>query len=181
MNSETTPSPQTEQATLGGGCFWCVEGCFLLVPGIQKVVSGYAGGRKDNPTYEEICSGNSGHAEVVQVTFDAAQISFAKVLELFWQAHDPTQLNRQGNDIGTQYRSVIFTHNDAQRKIAEESRTEAQKELTKPIVTEISPLPKFFVAEDYHQDYFKKNPAQPYCQFVVRPKVAKFSKTLGST
>ena len=179
MNAEPPAPPAFETATVGGGCFWCVEGCYLLVPGVIKVVSGYAGGAIDNPTYEQVCGGNTGHAEVVQVTYDPDKISYTKVLELFWQAHDPTQVNRQGNDVGTQYRSVIFYENDAQKKIAEQSKVEAQKELTKPIATEISPLKKFYVAESYHQDYFKNNAGNPYCQFVVRPKVDKFKKALA--
>ena len=179
MNAETPAPAKVETATVGGGCFWCVEGCYLLVPGVIKVVSGYAGGTVDNPTYEQVCGGATGHAEVVQVTFDPDKISYAKVLELFFQAHDPTQVNRQGNDVGTQYRSVIFYENDAQKKVAEAAKVEAQKELSKPIATEISPLKKFYVAENYHQDYFKNNPGNPYCQFVVRPKVDKFKKTLA--
>ncbi len=179
MNAETPAPAKVETATVGGGCFWCVEGCYLLVPGVIKVVSGYAGGTVDNPTYEQVCGGATGHAEVVQVTFDPDKISYAKVLELFFQAHDPTQVNRQGTDVGTQYRSVIFYENDAQKKVAEAAKVEAQKELSKPIATEISPLKKFYVAENYHQDYFKNNPGNPYCQFVVRPKVDKFKKTLA--
>lgn len=180
MNAEP-PAPATvETATVGGGCFWCVESCYLLVPGVTKVVSGYAGGTVDSPTYEQVCGGATGHAEVIQVTFDPAKITYAKVLELFWHAHDPTQVNRQGNDVGTQYRSVIFYENDAQKAIAEQSKVEAQKELSKPIATEISPLKKFYVAENYHQDYFKNNPGNSYCQFVVRPKVDKFQKALAA-
>ena len=179
MNAESPAPAKVETATVGGGCFWCVEGCYLLVPGVIKVTSGYAGGPVDNPTYEQVCGGATGHAEVVQVTFDPEKISYAKVIELFWQAHDPTQVNRQGNDVGTQYRSVIFYENDEQKKIAEQSKVEAQKELSKPIATEISPLKKFYVAENYHQDYFKNNQGNPYCQFVVRPKVDKFKKTLA--
>lgn len=178
MNAESPAPAKVETATVGGGCFWCVEGCYLLVPGVTKVVSGYAGGAVDNPTYEQVCGGATGHAEVVQVTFDPEKISYAKVLELFWHAHDPTQINRQGNDVGTQYRSVIFYENDEQKRIAEQSKVEAQTELSKPIATEISPLKKFYVAESYHQDYFKNNPGNPYCQFVVRPKVDKFKKSL---
>ncbi len=168
----------TELATLGGGCFWCVEGCFLIAPGVTKVVSGYAGGASDNPSYQEVCSGMSGHAEVIQVTFDPRTISYGRIVDLFWEAHDPTQLNRQGNDVGTQYRSVVFTHDDEQLKIAEASKAEAQKSFSQPIVTEISPLVKFFPAEDYHQDYFARNGSQPYCQFVAKPKIAKFKKAL---
>jgi peptide-methionine (S)-S-oxide reductase len=179
MNAESPASAKLETAILGGGCFWCVEGCFLIVPGVTKVVSGYAGGTIDNPTYEQVCTGTTGHAEVALVTFDPAKVSYAKILQMFWQAHDPTQLNRQGNDVGTQYRSVIFYENDEQKKIAEQSKAEAQKEFSKPIVTEIVPLKKFYAAENYHQDYLKNNPGNPYCQFVARPKVEKFKKALA--
>jgi peptide-methionine (S)-S-oxide reductase len=179
MNAESPAPAKLETAIVGGGCFWCVEGCFLIVPGVTKVVSGYAGGTTENPTYEQVSTGTTGHAEVAKVTFDPAKISYAKILELFWQAHDPTQLNRQGGDVGTQYRSAIFYENDAQKKIAEQSKAEAQKELSKPIVTEIVPLKKFYAAENYHQDYLKNNPGNPYCQFVARPKVEKFKKALA--
>ncbi len=165
--SPPAPSASTETATLGGGCFWCVEGCFLLVPAVSKVVSGYAGGTDPKPTYEAVCSGRTGHAEVIQVTFDPAQISY-----------DPTQLNRQGNDVGTQYRSAIFYENDAQRAAAERSRTRAQANWPRPIVTEIAPLTKFFPAEAYHQDYVANNGGNPYCQFVSRPKIEKFRRGL---
>lgn len=178
-NSPASPvSP--EIATLGGGCFWCVEGCYLLAPGVLKVVSGYMGGHVENPTYAQVCTGTTGVAEVVQVTFDPARISYSDLIDLFWNAHDPTQLNRQGNDVGTQYRSVIFTHSEAQRELAEASRAAAQQAFSAPIVTEITPASKFTPAEAYHQDYFKNNPAQPYCQFVVRPKVEKFKKVLAA-
>ncbi len=179
MNAESPAPAKLETAIVGGGCFWCVEGCFLIVPGVTKVVSGYAGGATENPTYEQVCTGQTGHAEVAKVTFDPAKISYAKILKLFFEAHDPTQLNRQGNDVGTQYRSVIFYENDEQKKIAEQAKAEAQKELSKPIVTEITPLKKFYAAENYHQDYLKNNPGNPYCQFVARPKVEKFKKALA--
>ncbi|MBS0659417.1 MAG: peptide-methionine (S)-S-oxide reductase MsrA [Verrucomicrobia bacterium] len=178
--SSTNDSLPTEIATLGGGCFWCVEGCYLLAPGVLKVVSGYMGGQVENPTYEQVCSGTTGVAEVVQVTFDPARLTYSDIIDLFWNAHDPTQLNRQGNDIGTQYRSVIFTHSEAQRELAVASRDAAQKAFSAPIVTEIVPASKFTPAEEYHQDYFKRNPNQPYCQFVVRPKVEKFKKALAA-
>ena len=178
MNAESPAPAKTETAVVGGGCFWCVEGCFLIVPGVTKVVSGYAGGTKDNPTYDEVCTGTTGHAEVAQVTYDPSKISYAKLLKLFFEAHDPTQLNRQGNDVGTQYRSIILYENEEQKKIAEQAKAEAQKDWPKPIVTEIVPLKKFYAAENYHQDYLKRNPGNPYCQFVARPKVEKFKKAL---
>ena len=167
-----------ETATLGGGCFWCLEAVFTELRGIKKVVSGYSGGTTQNPTYEKICSGTSGHAEVVQVTWDPALISLKVILEVFFATHDPTTLNRQGNDVGTQYRSVIFYQDMEQKKTAEQ----VLGELTgagiwkNPIVTEIVPLEVFHPAEDYHQDYFKHNPGQGYCQVVISPKVAKFRK-----
>jgi peptide-methionine (S)-S-oxide reductase len=178
MNAETPATTKLETATFGGGCFWCVEGCFLIVPGVTKVVSGYAGGTTENPTYEQVSTGTTGHAEVARVTFDPAQVSYARIIELFWHAHDPTQLNQQGNDVGTQYRSVIFYESDEQKKIAEASKAAAQNDFPKPIVTEIVPLKKFYAAEDYHQDYLKNHPGNPYCQFVARPKVEKFKKAL---
>jgi len=167
-----------EIATLGGGCFWCVEAVFTELQGVEKVESGYAGGANDNPTYEQVCSGNTGHAEVVQVTFDPEEISFKEILEVFFTAHDPTTLNRQGADMGTQYRSVIFYHDEKQKTEAEEVIKELSGEgiWDSPIVTEISPLTKFFKAENYHQDYFKYNGQQPYCRMVVAPKVAKVRK-----
>lgn len=168
----------TELATLGGGCFWCLEGCFEIIPGVKAVTSGYSDGPKDNPTYKEVCGGNTGHAEVVQIEYYPALVSYEKLLETFWQIHDPATLNRQGHDVGTQYRSIILYHNDAQKAAAEKSKAEAQKELSKPIVTQIVPLKKFWPAEAYHQDYFRSNPDQGYCQMVVRPKVEKVEKKL---
>jgi len=170
-------SKHYEKATLGGGCFWCLEAVFENVKGVEDVISGYSGGLLNNPTYEAVCSGTTGHAEVVQITYDPTIVSFKNLLEIFWKIHDPTTLNRQGADIGTQYRSVIFYHDEKQKKIAEESKAEAQKNFSSPIVTEISPLKTFWKAEDYHQDYFKNNPNQGYCQVVVAPKVEKFQKT----
>ncbi len=169
----TTPS--TELATLGGGCFWCVEAIYEQIPGVQKVVSGYAGGHVNNPTYEQVCSGTTGHAEVAQITFDPTKISYEDLLSWFWKAHDPTTLNRQGADVGTQYRSVIFTHSHNQRRTAERSKAEAQKDWTDPIVTEIVPLDRFYPAEDYHQQYYRNHAAAPYCQFVIRPKLKKLN------
>jgi peptide-methionine (S)-S-oxide reductase len=173
--SESAPA-KTEAATLGGGCFWCVEAVFEHVDGVASVVSGYAGGHTTNPTYEQICTGKTGHAEVVQIEFNPEKVSFEKLLEVFWKTHDPTTLNRQGADVGTQYRSVIFYHDDTQKEIAERSRQKALALFQKPIVTEIAALPKFYRAEEYHQDYFKKNPSAPYCQVVIRPKLDKLKK-----
>ena len=170
---------QTETATLGGGCFWCTEAIFQMLPGVKSVASGYAGGTKENPTYKEVCTGDTGHAEVIQVEFDPHVVSYEKILETFWDAHDPTTLNRQGNDAGTQYRSIILYSNEAQKKAAEKSKAEAQKHFTSPIVTQIVPLTKFYKAEGYHQDYYRSNPNQPYCRAIIRPKVEKFEKKLN--
>ena len=169
---------KTELATLGGGCFWCLEATFELLPGVKAVTSGYAGGQSPNPTYEQVCGGDTGHAEVVQIEYDPATISYAKLLETFWEVHDPTSLNRQGNDAGTQYRSIILYHDEAQKQVAEKSKAEEQKKLSRPIVTEIVPLKKFYAAEAYHQDYFRNNPTKGYCQVVIRPKVDKVQKKL---
>jgi len=169
---------QTERATLAGGCFWCIEAVFERLEGVQSVTSGYAGGTTENPTYKDVCSGQTGHAEVAQIEYDPRKISFEKLLEVFWVAHDPTTLNRQGADAGTQYRSVIFYHNEAQKLAAERSRAEAQKLFARPIVTEIQPLTKFYKAEGYHQGYFRNNQTAPYCQMVIRPKLQKLEKTL---
>ncbi|HSG42442.1 MAG TPA: peptide-methionine (S)-S-oxide reductase MsrA [Anaerolineales bacterium] len=165
-------------ATLAGGCFWCLEAVFDDVKGVHGVESGYAGGNVDNPTYQAVCSGNTGHAEVVQVHFDPGIVSYRDLLNVFFAIHNPTTLNRQGADVGTQYRSAIFYHNDDQKMIAEQLIDElnTQNIWNAPIVTEVSPLDKFYIAEDYHQEYFARNPNQPYCQAVVAPKVAKFRK-----
>jgi len=171
----------TETATIGGGCFWCVEAAYEGVQGIESVVSGYAGGPKQNPTYREVCDGNTGHAEVVQITYDPDVLSYAEVLNRFWLVHDPTTLNRQGSDVGTQYRSIILYESDGQRAVAERSLAEAQKGFASKIVTEIKPLKKFYPAEDYHQDYFAKNPNAAYCTFVIKPKLEKLKKLDGST
>lgn len=170
-----------ETATLGAGCFWCVEAIFQSIKGVAKVESGYSGGFIDNPTYEQVCSGNTGHAEVIQLTFDPEVISFGELLNVFWHTHDPTTLNRQGADVGTQYRSVIFYTNDNQKKVAENSKneTDASGLWTNPIVTEISPLTNYFPAEEYHQDYFFNNPGKGYCSMVIAPKVQKFYKEFG--
>ena len=168
-----TTSGQTEIATLGGGCFWCVEAIFQDLKGVQKVESGYTGGHVANPTYREICTGTTGHAEVIQVTFDPAVISFKEILEIFFTFHDPTTLNRQGADSGTQYRSAIFYHSPEQKTVAEEVKKSMQEIWDDPIVTEITPLDKYYKAEDYHQNYFKENPNQAYCSIVIAPKVKK--------
>jgi peptide-methionine (S)-S-oxide reductase len=169
---------QLEVATLGGGCFWCLEAVYDQVQGVHEVTSGYAGGTVPNPSYELVCSGTTGHAEVVQVAFDPDVISYEGILEIFFSIHDPTTLNRQGADVGTQYRSVIFTHDERQREAAEAAIREltASGSYADPIVTQVTPLEAFYEAEDYHQEYFANNPRQPYCRAVVGPKVAKFQK-----
>ncbi len=165
-----------ETATLAAGCFWCVEAVFDDLRGVQDVVSGYSGGHKENPTYQEVCSETTGHAEVVQIRFDPQAISFKEILQVFFTVHDPTTLNRQGNDIGSSYRSAIFYHSDEQKRVAEEVIKEVTGEniYDNPIVTEVTAFEKFYPAEDYHQEYFANNPTQPYCAAVVAPKVAKF-------
>ena len=175
LQAESEPM-KTETATLGGGCFWCVEAVYERLPGIISVVSGYAGGQTENPTYEEIGTGKTGHAEVVQITYDPAKISYEKIIDLFWEAHDPTTLNRQGADTGPQYRSIILTENADQMRIANESKTRAQTKSKSPIVTEIVPLTKFYPAEDYHQDFYRENPMHPYNQAVIRPKLKKLDE-----
>jgi peptide-methionine (S)-S-oxide reductase len=167
---------KTEFATLGGGCFWCMEAVFERLPGVKSVTSGFAGGHTENPTYEQVCTGDTGHAEVTQIEFNPAKISYEKLLDVFWQAHDPTTLNRQGEDEGTQYRSVILYHNEAQKLAAEKSKAEAQKNFGHPIVTEIAPFTKFYKAEDYHQEYYDNNSNQPYCRVVIAPKLHKLEK-----
>jgi len=174
--SPPTDSDKTALATLGGGCFWCVEAVYQTVPGIQSVVSGYAGGQAANPSYEEVCRGETGHAEVVQITFDPAVISYEKIIDLFWIAHDPTTKNRQGADCGTQYRSIILYANEEEHLLAEKSRDRAQARWTDPIVTEVAPLKEFFPAEAHHQDFYEINPGHPYNQAVTRPKVEKFTR-----
>jgi peptide-methionine (S)-S-oxide reductase len=167
-----------DTVTLGGGCFWCTEAIYQMLPGVKSVKSGYAGGHKENPTYKEVCTGQTGHAEVIQIQYDPKLVSFEKIIETFWEAHDPTTLNRQGYDSGTQYRSIILYNSPAQKSAAEKSKAEAQKRFTSPIVTEIVPLTKFYPAEDYHQDYYRSNPNQGYCRAIIRPKVEKFEKKL---
>jgi peptide-methionine (S)-S-oxide reductase len=164
--------PQTETVTLGGGCFWCLEAVYDQMTGVTSVESGYMGGHIDNPSYQDVCTGSTGHVEVVQVAFDPAVTSLRNVLEVFFAIHDPTSMDRQGNDAGSQYRSVIFYHDERQRAVAEEMI----RELGPDIVTEVRPASKFYIAEDYHQEYFANNPNKPYCSFVVAPKVAKFRK-----
>lgn len=167
-----------ETATFGTGCFWCTETIFEKLKGVESAVSGYSGGTKENPTYKEVCTGNTGHAEVIQVTYDPSIISFKDLLEVFWKTHDPTTLNRQGEDVGTQYRSAIFYHTDEQKKLAEEyiAKLKSAKVFKDPIVTEITKFKNFFPAENYHQDYYEQNKSQPYCSFVITPKVEKFKK-----
>lgn len=160
-------------ATFGAGCFWCVEAVFERLEGVHQAVSGYMGGSVDNPSYREVCSGNTGHAEVVQIHYDPDVIGFEKLLDWLWRSHDPTTLNRQGADTGTQYRSAVFYHNDTQRTIAEASKDAAQAHFEDPIVTEITEAGTFYPAEDYHQDYFRLNGAAPYCQMVIQPKLRK--------
>jgi peptide-methionine (S)-S-oxide reductase len=163
----------TEKATLGGGCFWCIEAVYERIEGVTSVVSGYAGGTMQDPDYKTVSSGKTGHAEVVQITYDPELISYKDILALFWKAHNPTTRNRQGADVGAQYRSIILYHNDEQKKAAEESLSEAQKSYSNKIVTEVKPLTEFFTAEDYHQDYYEKNPYAGYCQAVIDPKLKK--------
>jgi peptide-methionine (S)-S-oxide reductase len=172
----------TEIATLGGGCFWCLEAVFEQLQGVTKVESGYAGGETPDPTYREVCSGATGHAEVVQVTFDPSVVSYSDVLDVFFGTHDPTTLNRQGYDEGTQYRSVILYHSPEQKRIAEEkiAQLTADRLFAAPIVTQVAPASRFYKAEEYHQGYFRANPTQPYCQAVVSPKLAKFRKQFSA-
>jgi peptide-methionine (S)-S-oxide reductase len=167
-----------ETATFGSGCFWCTEAIFLNVDGVTEVVSGYTGGKVKNPTYKEVCSGLTGHAEVVQITFNPEKVSYEQLLEIFWKTHDPTTLNQQGADVGTQYRSVIYYHSEDQRRSAEyyKARLEQEGAFDKPLVTEISPPTTFYRAEDYHQNYYHLNNNAPYCTYVIRPKLEKFKK-----
>jgi peptide-methionine (S)-S-oxide reductase len=173
-----TASKRLEVATLGGGCFWCTEAIFSQLKGVENVKPGYAGGKTENPTYEQVCSGVTGHAEVVQITFDPNMISYKEILQIFFSTHDPKTLNRQGPDIGTQYRSIILYENDKQKKTAEQVIKEITEERiwNKPIVTQLEPLKTFYKAEDYHKDYFKRHPDQTYCSRVIAPKIAKFKK-----
>jgi peptide-methionine (S)-S-oxide reductase len=176
-----TTTSGTEVATLAGGCFWCLEAVYLGLRGVERVISGYMGGHTARPTYRDVCEGDTGHAEVVQIEYDPAQLSFHDLLDVFFTIHDPTTLNRQGNDVGTQYRSAIFYHSPEQQRIAEEAIADltARKVWRDPIVTEVTPAAAFHEAEAYHQDYYARNGHQPYCQVVVAPKVAKFRKVFG--
>ena len=173
-----TPSASSEVATLAGGCFWCIEAVYQEIDGVESVVPGYTGGSSINPTYEQVSTGKSGHAEAVQVTFDPAKVSYRDILEIFFSAHDPTTLNRQGADVGTQYRSAIFFHSDNQKTISQEVMKELDKARLweRPMVTQVAPISKFYPAEDYHRDYFKKHPEQAYCQAVISPKVNKLRR-----
>lgn len=179
MNDDRVmPSVKTDTATFASGCFWCTEAIFQRLKGVVKVVSGYSGGHVANPTYEEVCTGTTGHAEACQVIYDPSQISFDELLKVFWKTHDPTTLNRQGNDVGTQYRSAVFYHNEFQKERAEHYKAllDSGKIYNAPIVTAIEPFTNFYSAEDYHQDYFNSNPNQMYCRLVIQPKVEKFEK-----
>ncbi|MBA3827593.1 MAG: peptide-methionine (S)-S-oxide reductase MsrA [Taibaiella sp.] len=181
-NAQSNPGAhKTEIATFGAGCFWCTEAQFLQLKGVEKVESGYSGGQVSSPTYRQVCTGTTGHAEVCNVYYDPSIVSFDELLAAFWTSHDPTQLNRQGNDVGTQYRSVVFYHSEEQKQKAEEykQKLNAEHAWSKPVVTEISPFTKFYKAEDYHQDYYNMNGSEPYCQFVVKPKVDKFKKVFA--
>lgn len=180
--SHTIPAGvKTDTATFGTGCFWCTEAIFQELKGVLKVTSGYMGGHVPNPSYEEVCTGTTGHAECLQIIYDPSIVSFDDLLEVFWESHDPTTLNRQGNDIGTQYRSAIFYHNDEQRQKAEHYKAELDKQgaYPNPIVTEITPASAFYPAEDYHQNYYIDHGSQPYCYLVIRPKVEKFEKAFA--
>ena len=184
MDNNTTlnADTKTDTATFGTGCFWCTEAIFQQVDGVLKVTSGYAGGQTENPTYKEVCTGTTGHAECLNVIYDSSKVTFDELLEIFWQVHDPTTLNRQGADAGTQYRSAIFYHNDEQKAKAEKYKAELDKSgaWDNPIVTTLEPFTKFYAAEDYHQNYYNDNKEQGYCQFVIRPKVEKFQKVFKS-
>lgn len=177
-NNGKSDMDNLEKATFGSGCFWCSEAIYERVDGVVSVTSGYAGGTVENPTYEQVCTGTTGHAEVIQITYDHRIINYDALLEIFWKTHDPTTLNRQGNDVGTQYRSVIFYHNEKQKQLAEKYKFELDKSgaWDNPIVTQIVPFTTFYKAEGYHQDYYENNPSQGYCAFVIAPKVEKFEK-----
>ncbi len=178
MTEKPTDISKLDTATIGGGCYWCTEAQYQLLDGVVSVTSGFSGGTVKNPSYKEVCNGTTGHAEVVQVVFDSTKLNYSDILQAFFLSHDPTQLNGQGNDIGTQYRSVIFYHNEEQHQLAEQIKKDLDNSgaYRDPIVTEIAPFSVFYKAEDYHQNYFNQNGDQPYCQFVVAPKVEKFKK-----
>jgi peptide-methionine (S)-S-oxide reductase len=179
MTAANTSPARTESIVLGGGCFWCTDAAYKLLPGVQHVTCGYAGGAERNPTYEQVSDHATGHAEVVKIDYDPAQVTLARLLEHFWLVHNPTQAGGQGNDHGPQYRSIILYTNDAQKLAAEQSRAEAKQVFRDPITTEIVPLTKFWPAEDYHQDFFARNPEHNYCQFVIAPKIRKLEKKLA--
>lgn len=176
--TQATSSAQKETATFGNGCFWCTEAIFKSLKGVETVESGYSGGKIKNPTYREVCSGLTGHAEVIHITFDPSVITYDELLEVFWETHDPTTPNRQGADVGTQYRSAVFYHSEEQKEAAEKYKSELNRQnvYNKPVVTEITPFDKFYKAEDYHQNYYANNPTQGYCQMVIVPKLEKFRK-----
>ena len=176
--NDAAEKTKTESIVLGGGCFWCTEAAYDLLPGVKDVVSGYAGGDEPNPTYEDVCAHATGHAEVIKIDYDPAQVSLEAVLDYFWHVHNPTQVGGQGNDIGPQYRSIILYADEAQKAAAEKSRAKAAEKFRDPITTEIVPLKKFWVAEKYHQDYFAKNPNAGYCSYVIAPKIRKLEKQL---
>ena len=178
-SAQPASTNDTSVVTLAGGCFWCVDAIYRQIDGVVSVVSGYTGGRKENPTYKEVCTGLTGHAEAVQIRFDPKRVTCEQIFEAFWLAHDPTTLNQQGGDVGTQYRSAIFYHDAAQHAAAEKSKAKAAQRFTRPIVTQLVPFTKFYPAEDYHQDYFRLNGNAPYCQAVIRPKLEKFTHKLS--
>ncbi|MBL0358797.1 MAG: peptide-methionine (S)-S-oxide reductase MsrA [Chitinophagaceae bacterium] len=182
MENNIQPGQKTDTATFGTGCFWCTEAIFQQVEGVIKVSSGYSGGYSENPTYKEVCTGTTGHAECLNIVYDPAKVSFDELLEMFWQVHDPTTLNRQGADVGTQYRSVVFFHNEEQKANVEKYKAELDKSgaWDNPVVTTLEPFTKFYAAEDYHQNYYNDNKGEGYCQFVIRPKVEKFEKVFKS-
>lgn len=181
VKMETQTNEKMDSAIFGAGCFWCVEAVFQRVPGVKEIISGYSGGQVDNPSYEAVCSGSTGHAEVIKLVYNPEEVSFATLLSVFWQTHDPTTLNRQGNDIGTQYRSAIFYLNEEQKSIAEKLKSDlnASGAFRAPIVTEISAYTNFFAAEEYHQNYYNQNSSQGYCRYVIAPKLEKFEKVFG--
>ncbi|MDD2381575.1 MAG: peptide-methionine (S)-S-oxide reductase MsrA [Mariniphaga sp.] len=183
MSTNQMEKSKLETATLGGGCFWCTEAVYKKLNGVKEVVPGYSGGHTKDPSYQEVCTGNTGHAEVIRITFHPDEISFEKILEVFFAMHDPTTLNRQGNDIGTQYRSVIFFHSEEQKRIAGQiiRSLETEKIYSDPVVTEVAPFEVFYSAEDYHHNYFERNKNQSYCRFVIAPKVEKFRKIFLTT
>jgi peptide-methionine (S)-S-oxide reductase len=182
MTTEKKDQAGLQLATFGNGCFWCTEAIFQQLNGVEKVVSGYSGGKVKNPTYREVCSGLTGHAEVIQITYDPKKITFDELLEVFWKTHDPTTLNRQGADVGTQYRSAVFYHNEDQKRLATEYRKKLDESgaFDSPIVTEVTAFTEFYPAEDYHQNYFNLNGEAPYCSFVIQPKIDKFKKVFKS-